>query len=61
MAKNEVATTEKNFNLVTLTGEMKEAVAEELMVSALFHLREQRFQAVAFWHLNCRGRLRMSL
>ena len=30
MAKNEVATTEKNFNLVTLTGELKEAVAEEL-------------------------------
>ena len=24
MAKNEVATTEKNFNLVTLTGELKE-------------------------------------
>ena len=30
MAKNEVATTEKNFNLVTLTGELKEAVAEEM-------------------------------
>ena len=61
MAKNEVATTEKNFNLVTLTGELKEAVAEELDGLALFHLREQRFQAVAVWHLNCRERLRMSL
>jgi hypothetical protein len=30
MAKNEVAVAEKNFNLVTLTGELKEAVAEEL-------------------------------
>ena len=30
MEKNEVATTEKNFNLVTLTGELKEAVAEEM-------------------------------
>ena len=30
MAKNEVATTDKKFELVTLTGELAEAIAEEM-------------------------------
>ena len=61
MAKNEVATTEKNFNLVTLTGELKEAVAEELDGLGTLPFERERFQAVAVWHLNCRERPRMSL
>ena len=61
MAKNEVATTDKKFELVTLTGELAEAIAEEMDGLEVSHSRGQRFRAVVVWHLNFRERQRTSL
>lgn len=40
MAKNEVATTDKKFELVTLTGELAEAIAEEMGRTGKYPIRE---------------------
>ena len=59
MAKNEVATTEKNFNLVTLTGELKEAVAEELDGLGTLPFERAKIpsgvERMSFWHLSQRS------